>query len=142
MFEFPYGLKQNFRVHHPDINVSGRFLGSLPSKAGLWRLNDGATEKFWVEPPTDKSIDYSFQYKKDSPSRLRLPHGGDFNVEIPVNHSSLRSGTNVLDLTIIDSRGDAHQSSLRIEWDPSPPPLPSTWMTSARTPRRKSSAKW
>lgn len=123
MFEFPYGLKQEFRVHHRDINVVGRFLGSLPAKEGRWRLNDGPTEKFWVEPPTDVTIDYSFQYKKDSPSRLRLPHGGDFNVEIPVGHSSLRSGTNVLDLTIIDSGGDAHQSSLTIEWDPSPPAI-------------------
>lgn len=122
MIELPYGARQSFRHHHSDVNIVGSFLGPVPVQSATWQLNAARPEAFWVEPFDATSIDFSYQYKPESPSRLRLPNLGDFNVEIPVSHQALLSGLNVLRLVVRDAEGDEHTASVDLSWDPRPVP--------------------
>jgi hypothetical protein len=67
-------------------------------------------------------VDFSFQYKRDSPARLRLPHAGDFNVEIPVEHPALRPGANRLALRVRAADGRVAERAVEVLWDPAPRP--------------------
>ncbi|MGB3909783.1 MAG: hypothetical protein WBL06_04875 [Pseudolysinimonas sp.] len=116
MIELPYGAEQSFRPHHADINVIGSFLGALPVRSATWQLNSGASHPFWVEPDDGSSIDFSYQYKTDSVSRLRLPYAGDFNVEIPTDHRALRAGSNDLTLRVVDADGVESETTIQLTW--------------------------
>lgn len=121
LIEFPYGPKQRFRRHHNDINVVGRFFGPLPAGDAFWSLNGSPEQDFLVEPPVDTPIDYSFQYKVASPSRLRLPFPGDFNLEIPADTEFLVNGLNALKVSIVDSNSTKHLVLVEFDWDPNLP---------------------
>lgn len=122
MIEVTYGPKQSFRHHHPDVNLIGSFAGDVPVQSATWQLNSAQPEDFRVEPFDSTSIDFSYQYKPDSPSRLRLPNQGDFNVEIPVSHEALVPGSNTVILTVHDAAGRPFEAQITLEWDPQPVP--------------------
>lgn len=122
--ELSYGDRQTFRRRSRDLNILGSFRGVLPVLEATWSLDDGPPQPFYVESVPADGIDYSFQYKK-SPARLRLPHLGDFNLEIPTDHPALgNAGTHALGIRIVAGDEAVAEQVVELEWDPIEPDLP------------------
>lgn len=124
MIALTYGERQQFRSRYRDLNLLGRVEGAMPLRHAVYRLNGGPATAFYVEQiPGPPDLDWRFQYKS-SPARLRLPHRGDFNVEIPVGSPRLEAGTNEVLIDIEDGDGRHHAARMVLTWDPRPVSLP------------------
>lgn len=121
---FTYGTRQQFRYRTYDLNFTGRVEDlEFPLKQSTYALNGGPEVFFYVEHVPDPGIDWTYEYK-DSPAVNRLKDLGDFNVEIPVTASELKSGDNQLLIVIEDARGHVERATVDFSWDPEPLPLP------------------
>jgi hypothetical protein len=124
MITLTYGTDQRFRYRYQDITLLGRVEAPLPARSATYRLNHGPAVEFYVEPLAEPpGLDWRFQYKR-SPARLRLPHLGDFTIEIPVVAPQLKPGPNRLTIQVIDGAGQPHHLEATFEWEPTPIPFP------------------
>lgn len=124
MIKLTYGIKQQFRFRHGDINILGSSDAELPFKKSVYSLNGGQSIHFYVEPhvPAEKG---PYPYGAKTPSVMRLAdRPGHFNVEIPTISEGLLEGWNNVSLTILDNQGKRQELDLEFHWDPSPVSLP------------------
>lgn len=136
IIDFPLGLDQRFRRRTDDVTIQGRLhAAQFPIRQAAWQLNGGNAVHLYIEHVPDillragrngswhaTPVDWRTGYK-DSPAGLRLKRLGDFVVEIPIDSSDLRAGSNELRIDIEDHGKTSASRSMRFDWDPTPVPL-------------------
>lgn len=124
MIQLTYGNSQQFRFRHRDINLLGSTDARLPLKRSEYILNGGSPVHFYVEPkPQPEGPTYPWGTKTPSVLRLR-DRPGDFNIEIPTDHSELREGKNEITIQVEDMEGRSEVLAAEFEWNSTPVPLP------------------
>lgn len=118
-----HGTEQRFRCRHHDIVIRGVIDDLVPPVRARARLNEGREQPFYVEELPDDDTDWVNSYKK-TPAELRCKELGEFCVEIPIDDTSLRTGSNRLFIAIDDAAAHRHTATVGFSWEPAPIPLP------------------
>jgi hypothetical protein len=125
VIQLAYGKQQRFRLHHGDINLIGRTDARLPQHHSNYRLNNGDSVHFYIEPEESPADPPRFPYGMRTPGCHRLRRQpGWFNLEIPIESPRLQPGWNSVDIEVAGSDGGLHQLGSRFFWSPEPPALP------------------
>jgi hypothetical protein len=123
MIRLLFGIKQQFRYRHSDINLIGNAHGGGPVIRSEYSLNGAPPVHFYVEPEAPGGGGNSLGTRTGA--LIRLSHEpGSFNIEIPVTTPSLREGVNQIDIQV--QHADEEPEVLRAEfaWDSHPVSLP------------------
>jgi hypothetical protein len=125
MIELIYGTQQQFCYRSSDINILGRSDAKFPINRSVYSLNGSKPIHFYVEHLPEEHKDSQFPYGMKTPSVHRLrDKPGYFNIEIPINHPTLRSGQNFIHIQIEDGEKKLFVLDAEFSWDPSPLKLP------------------
>ncbi|MGH7265341.1 MAG: hypothetical protein ACREMB_10875 [Candidatus Rokuibacteriota bacterium] len=124
MIRLRYGSQQRFRFRYRDVTLPGHVDAPMPLRSATYRLDDGPPVRFYVEELSEPpGLDWRFGYKP-SPARLRLPHRGDFNIEIPVTSLAPQAGSHRVAIDLEDAAGGRAHADVAFTWDPTPVSLP------------------
>ena len=137
IIDFALGNNQEFKYRLDDITILGRVHNAaFPIRRSTWRLNGGQSSGFYIDSVPNillragqsgawhaTFIDWRVEYK-ESKAGLRLRDLGQFNIEIPADSPSLRTGGNELTVEVEDFGKNVTASVMRFSWDPNPVTLP------------------